>query len=67
MKLTPAQKEFLQLLAEAGEDGRNVYDGYRPAMKLVELGLAKKTYSRFGSTRCTITDLGKEMMEKINE
>ncbi len=54
-KLTRAQKEFL---AEMSEKPQTAYDGYKPAIKLVEVGFAVRSVSRFGSVSFAITDAG---------
>lgn len=62
MKLTPAQREYLELLFEAGEGGIPTWSNYRPAKKLVELGLARWKHQSLSSPLCIITDDGRTLI-----
>jgi len=59
-KLTKPQKE---LLSEIVECARVVNDGYKPAIKLVELGLAEWSHGNFGSSTLHATPAGRAAME----
>ena len=63
-KLTPPQIETLRSLASV--EGMAIYEKYRPAVRLLDLGLAKMTPRRFSSPLWEITDLGKEVAHELN-
>jgi hypothetical protein len=57
MKLTTAQREVLNnVVKECG--GYACTDNYRPALKLVELGLCESRQVSFGQIKLVATDKG---------
>lgn len=62
MKLTSAQREYLELLSEAGKDGRPTWNNYRPAKKLVDLKLARWQSRSMSAPLCIITDDGRALI-----
>lgn len=58
MKLSKAQEEFLRSLPSGA------VDGYLPARKLVELGLAVGEEQKYGSNRYTRTAAGDAWIAK---
>ncbi|AFU88176.1 hypothetical protein CcrColossus_gp306 [Caulobacter phage CcrColossus] len=58
MKLSKAQEAFLRELPTTAAEG------YQPASKLVELGLATKEAQKYGSDRYTRTPAGDAWIAK---
>lgn len=65
IKLSPAQKNVFSDLVKSGAF-RCVCD-YKPALKLVELGLAKGEESSYSSIVLTLTKAGKEFAETFSK
>ena len=65
MKLTNPQVECLKLIAVHPRWGLPVNESYKPALKLVELGLARWEKRRF-STYLVISDTGKAELDRRN-
>ena len=64
VKLTAPQ---YYLLVDISDDSRNVVDGYKPAQKLVALGLAELGPSSFGARSLSITDAGRQHLKEMVE
>lgn len=62
IKLTVAQAD---LLCRVAEDGGKYHcsDTYRPAQKLVALGLCEGNFGKFGSYTIILTQAGRDHME----
>lgn len=58
MKLTKPQRELLEFIC-GSSNGRCVSPTYKPAQKLVELGLAELREQRLGNPILVVTDLGR--------
>ncbi len=63
MKLTPAQERFLTLCSD--HPGQGAWIGYKPALKLIELGLLSVTARKYGSHSHYVTPAGKEWIAKF--
>jgi hypothetical protein len=60
MKLTKAQLELLNDCRHG--QPYNCSSTYKPAMKLIELGLVTGSVAKFGAFRITITDAGRKIL-----
>lgn len=61
LKLTPAQKSVLIELSKAGKF--DCVDNYKPALKLIELGVVNSERLRYGLLRLTANDRTGEAVE----
>lgn len=59
MKLTKAQRELLEDLGERTTSRMHISEGYKPIVRLHELGLVDKKEHRLGNPSFAITDLGR--------
>ncbi len=68
MKLTKPQAGLLATIAKAGERGTTTFEGYKPAIKLVELGLAQwERPTSYGFVSVTLTDAGREALAALEK
>ena len=61
MKLTKTQKEVLK--SADGPNGFSCVDDYKPARKLIELGLCSVKHESFGKITIFSTDAGRRALE----
>ena len=64
MKLTKAQEDILRLTENSGFSCASYY---RPAKRLVELGLCEWNTGNLGSTWLTITEAGRAALKEMGE